>query len=156
MEEASPAIGSDAPSPNNFDAQGKVIPGLSPEYTAWAKAHKLTIEAADDLYAHRFRSLLLLGATRDSRAIPFLRQALLSPNFLFEALAARDLAELQDKASIPLIIDACQRAPADVARGIAVDLLKFNDPQAQTAAEQYLPKDVVQKILVETETVNKL
>ncbi|MBV9761144.1 MAG: HEAT repeat domain-containing protein, partial [Acidobacteriaceae bacterium] len=126
-EQASLAIGSDMPDPNDYDAQGKLIPGPSPEFTAWAKAHKLTEQAAETLYGDHFRDLMFLEEAEDPRAIPCLRQALLSSNFALEIIAADGLVDLQDKASIPLIVDACQRAPAEVAQGMARDLLKFDD-----------------------------
>ncbi|MBV9762495.1 MAG: hypothetical protein JO340_18185, partial [Acidobacteriaceae bacterium] len=72
-----------------------------------------------------------------------------------EIIAADGLVDLQDKASIPLIVDACQRAPAEVAQGMARDLLKFDDPRAQAAAEEYLPKDEVEKIVAANRQKNQ-
>jgi proteasome lid subunit RPN8/RPN11 len=48
---------------------------------------------------------------------------------------------MKDKDSIPLIIAACQRAPAEVAGLIANSLVYFDDPQAQSAADRYIPKE---------------
>lgn len=155
-EQASLVVASDMPDPNNFDSQGKVIAGPSAAFTAWAKAHKLTTEAAETLYGDYLHDLMFLGETGDPRAIPYLRQALLSPNFEFETVASLALTEeLQDKASIPLIIDACQRAPAEAARGMAIDLLRIDDPRARAGAEQYLPKDLVEKIVAENRRKNQ-
>jgi hypothetical protein len=55
---------------------------------------------------------------------------------MVQALAAGGLAKIPDKASIPLIIAACQKAPADVAFAISrASLVDFNDPEAQKAAK---------------------
>ena len=84
----------------------------------------------------------LLALTGDPRAIPILRRGLLSPNHMIGIVAATGLAEMQDRDSIPLIIQACKRAPADVAAVIAAEsLLYFDDPKAQSAVDEYVPKD---------------
>jgi len=83
-----------------------------------------------------------LGWSRDPRAIPLLRQALLSPNYQIEIAAALGLAEIGDKDSIPFIIEACKRAPAEPAAAIAQALVYFDDNVAQSAVDQYIPKDV--------------
>ena len=54
---------------------------------------------------------------------------------------ARLLAEIQDKDSIPLIIEACKRAPAAAAAVIAESLVYFDDTEAQRAVDMYVPKD---------------
>lgn len=56
-------------------------------------------------------------------------------------MLASGLAELQDKDSIALIIEACERAPAEAARVIAESLVYFDDPDAQRAVDQYIPKE---------------
>jgi len=155
VEQASPAIGSDMPDPTAYEAKGKRNPDPSPKFVAWAKAHKLTTEAALELYGRYFRAVAFLGESRDPRAIPFLRQALLSPNFMLQILGVAELAQFQDKSSISLIIDACHRAPGEIAQGMARDLLKFDDPRAQAAAEEYLPKDLVEKIVAENRQKNQ-
>jgi PBS lyase HEAT-like repeat len=60
---------------------------------------------------------------------------------MIEIAAAEGLAELQDKESIPLIIQACERAPAEAAGVIAQSLVYFDDPEAQGAVDRYIPKD---------------
>jgi HEAT repeat protein len=82
--------------------------------------------------------LTYLANSRDPKAIPLLRQALSSADYFIQMHAALGLRELQDKASIPLIIEACQRAPADAAAAIArFSLAYFDDPQAQEAAKEF-------------------
>jgi hypothetical protein len=56
-------------------------------------------------------------------------------------MAALGLAEIQDKASIPLIIEACKRAPAEAAAVMAESLVYFDDAEAQRAVDTYIPKD---------------
>ncbi len=137
-KEAADAIVSDAPSVTQFDSKGKFVPGPSPEFIAWAKAHNLTAELALDAAMRELPARVsFLGESGDPRAIPLLRQALSSPNFLIQASAALELAQLQDKDSIPMIIQACEEAPADAAFAIARSLLDFNTPEAQSAAKRF-------------------
>jgi hypothetical protein len=55
--------------------------------------------------------------------------------------AAKGLAKVNDKYSIPLIIRACERAPAEAAGEIALSLVYFDDAQAQSAVDVYVPSD---------------
>ncbi len=138
---AADAIASDAPSPWRFDSKGKALPDVlpSPELIAWAKVHNLTDVELDTMVSEFLAKVTYLGESGDRRAIPLLRQALSSSNYMIQTFAAQGLAELQDKASIPLIIEACREAPADAAVVIARSLLDFNDPQAQSAARAFRP-----------------
>lgn len=146
MKLVTPALESDAPDFMNFDPQGKSGAGPSPDFIAWARAHNVPpngpngTAAEDSVYTFP-GEIMLLGATGDPRAIPLLRQALSSPNHMIEIAAAQALAELQDKESIPLIIEACKRAPAEAASLIAGALVYFDDPDAQSAVNTYVPKD---------------
>jgi len=83
--------------------------------------------------------VLALGLTGDSRAIPLLQQALSSPNHMIQIAGAKGLAELQDN-SIPLIIDACRRSPAEAASLIAQSLVYFDGADAQNAVDKYVSK----------------
>lgn len=126
--------------PAKFDADGKLVPGVSPEFADWAKAHNMSVDSAvNDAALLLPSAVLLLGETRDPRAIPLFRRGLDSPNFMIQADAASSLADLHDRASIPMIIEACRRAPADAAFAIAPALLDFDDPEAQRAANQFRP-----------------
>ena len=69
-----------------------------------------------------------------------LRRALQSPHFLIATMAAKGLALIQDKGSIPLIIEACRQARPGAATAIADSLIYFDAPEAQRAADVYLPK----------------
>ena len=149
VKQAREVIESDIPSPITFDADGKAVPGqLSPEFTAWAKAHNLSPEkqaiAAQDAVLPI--KIGLLAKTGDARAIPLLRRGLLSPNYFIENAAAMGLVMLKDRDSIPLIVEACKRAPSEAASAIAMSLLQFHDPEAQRAAEPYLSKDLVKAL----------
>ena len=141
--QARSAIESDTPSPMQFDSQGRFVKGPSPEFVSWAKAHNVTTDSALQAAMYRLPGeVLVLGESGDRRAIPLLRQALSSSNFMIQVSAAQTLAKLQDKASIPLIVETCQRAPADVASVIAAhSLARFDDPQARAAAKAFPPTE---------------
>jgi len=142
VDQATAAVESDAPPPTMYDANGKVVPGqLSPEFIAWAKAHNVSPESAGEDAAYGLPGkVAMLGETGDPRGVPLLRQALQSPNFLIAAMAAKSLALIQDKGSIPLIIEASRKAPSDAAVAIADSLIYFDDAEAQRGADLYLPK----------------
>ena len=159
VKQATQAVESDAPDFMNFDPQAKTGAGPSPEFIAWAKAHKVPPNgpegtAAEDAMYWLPAKVMLLGITGDTRAIPLLRQALLSPNHMIEIAAAKSLAEIQDKDSIPLIIEACKKAPAAAAALIAEPLIYFDDAQAKSAVDRYMPKDRA-KILREARAQGK-
>lgn len=141
VKDAKVAIESSIPDFMGYDSQGKSVPGASPEFSAWAQSHNLSVSAAAQQVHSYFGAVLMLATTRDPRAIPLLRQALSAPNFMIQTAAAQGLAAVQDKGSIPLIIDACKRAPAESAAAIATTLVYFDDPEAQAAVDKYLPKD---------------
>jgi HEAT repeat protein len=137
-----PVLESDAPNPVQNDPLGKAMPGLSLEFIAWTKSHNQSPDEAGEDAIYVFPGeMLLLGGTRDPRAIPLLRQALSSPNEMIEIAAARGLAEIQDASSVPLIVDLCKKAPAETASLIAESLVYFDDPQAQSAVDAYVPKE---------------
>lgn len=139
-----PALESDAPDFMSYDAQGKSVPGPSPEFRAWMESHNLPPSSElleDSLYVLPGR-VAMLGWSRDPRAIPLLQRALLSPNHMIEVAAAMGLAEIGDEQSIPLIIEACKKAPSESASVIARALVYFDDNTAQAAVDQFLPKDM--------------
>lgn len=141
---ANPILKSDAPNPMQFDAKGKGVSGLSPDWVTWAKAHNQPPSAGEDaIYVYPGISGLL-GMTRDSRAIPLLRQALSFPNYMIQTAATMGLAEMQDQSSVPLIINACKRAPAEMAEVMARSLVYFDAPEAQKAVDTYIPKERAQ------------
>jgi len=159
VKQVTPAVESDAPDFMNFDPQAKTGTGPSPEFIAWAKAHNVPPNGPDGKAAENAMywfpgRVMLLGLTGDRRAIPLLRQALLSPNHMVESAAANGLAEIQDKDSIALIIEACKRAPAAAAALIAESLIYFDDAEAQSAVDTYIPKERA-KILREARAQGK-
>ena len=134
------AIENDAPFASMFDARGNSIPGqLSPAFLAWAKAHD---QSPDKARADQFYLLpadvTLLAVTGDARGLALLRRGLLSPNYFIQAVAAKGLAYMQDQDSIPAIIEACVKAPAEARGLIAPALCFFDGPQANTAAERFI------------------
>jgi hypothetical protein len=128
----------DAPYVTRFDSQ----PGPSQEFTDWASAHNITTDAALETLYNSALAMSLLAKTGDRRGIPLLRRGLSSPYFLTQTSAAEGLAKIQDKESIPLIIEACKKAPAAAASVIARYLVYFDDPEAQRAVDTYIPKDM--------------
>jgi hypothetical protein len=139
---AIPALQSDAPDFMSYDSRGKAVPGPSPEFVAWADAHNLPHAGLLEESVYMLPAGVgFLGWSRDARAIPLLRRALLSPNHMIEIMAAKGLAEIGDKDSIPFIIEACKNAPREAAAVIAESLVYFDDNSAQSAVDQYIPKD---------------
>jgi hypothetical protein len=131
-----------------YDENGRAIKGrVSPEFDAWAKSQKVSGDpwSEEPIYAPSM-PMGLLARTGDPRAVPLLKKGLLARNYLVEAMSATGLAELKDKDSIPLIVEACKRAPADAKFAIAMALLQYKDPEAQAAAEPYLPEDLVRSL----------
>lgn len=142
VELATPAIESDAPDFMNLDPQAKTASGPSAAYVAWAKAHNLPPGDGEDAMVWLPGKVILLASTDDRRAVPLLRRGLLNPNHMIEFESARGLAEIQDKDSIPLIINACKNAPPAAAELIARSLVYFDDADAQNAFDKYVPKDM--------------
>ncbi len=142
VQQATPALESDAPDFMSYDSRGKSSPGPSQAFVAWVKAHNLPQASAgeDSVYVLPGK-VGLLSLTGDARAIPLLRRALSSPNHMIATAAAMGLAEIQDRESIPLIIEACKRAPAEAASVMAESLVYFDDTEAQRAVDTYIPKD---------------
>jgi len=87
----------------------------------------------------------MLGSVQDRRAVAVLRRALLAPDLMIRIAGAEGLAQLDDKDSIPLILDACSKASADEASSIALfSLVHFDDPRAQGGAAQYLSRQFLE------------
>jgi HEAT repeat protein len=132
----------EAPDFWSYDSQGKLVPGPSPEFIVWVKAHKLSPAEMGEWPQYSIPGpVMLLGLTGDPRAVPLLRRGLLSPNHMVETFAAKGLAEIGDEGSVPFMIEACKRAPPDAATAIAMSLVYFDDPRAQEAVDKYLPKE---------------
>jgi hypothetical protein len=129
-------LAAESPSPLGRDEKGNLITGvLAPDFIAWAKSHNISPENAFDLVPG---SLLQLAMTRDPRSIPVLREAMSSQNFRVLDISADGLAILQDTDSIPLLIATCAKVPPDTAPAVALALLYFDDPRAQSAAKTYM------------------
>jgi hypothetical protein len=144
---ATPAVESDAPYPLD-ELAGKQKDITSLEFKAWANTHDLSVEAAIKVAMLDLPSSLApLAKTGDPRGVPLLRKALMSPNLLIASLAAAGLAQAQDKASIPMIIDACKRAPSSRAPFFADSLLFFDDPQAQSTFAFYFSDINIQEAM---------
>ena len=140
VDHARVAIESDAPFPIAFDSQGKLVPKqLSPEFVAWAKANNLQPESASSVHMYALPiDVTFLAVTGDARGLALLRKGLSSRNYLVQAVAAKGLAKLQDRDSVPAIIEACRKAPAQVSELIARALVFFDDVRATGASETFI------------------
>ena len=140
VDYARPALDSDSPDWSSVNGRGG-IDNQSDASQAWAKAHNVTDGSAAEaeLRALPMR-IQILASTFDPRAIPLLRRALQSPSYEIELAAVSGLDSMQDRKSIPLIIEACKRAPAATARQMASYLNEFDDPSAKAAAKLYMEK----------------
>lgn len=135
LRQAVSALESDTSSAGKYDSHGKLIE-LSPE-ESWAKQDAM------------FNTVLLfietVAKSRDPRGIRLLQRALSSTNSDFQIFAAAGLARMQNQDSIPLLVEACKNASPTVATALASGaLVYFDDPQAQSAVDQYLSKDAAQ------------
>lgn len=138
LEQATKAVESDVPSFYIYDANGKAAGGPSPAYIAWATAHNLPPNETEQPMYMIPGAVALLGITADPRGVPILRRGLLSRNYQIEIVAAMSLAQVGDKNSIPFIIKASEKAPAEVASVLAESLVYFDDPQAQRAVDKFI------------------
>jgi hypothetical protein len=141
LQQATLAVDSNIPDSAYSESQGKIaIPG--PELEAWANAHNVSLNTAFQYARYDIPGKVLqLATTGDPRGIPLLQRALQARNYLIVLWAAKGLAQIQDKQSIPLIIAAVQRAPTGYNSVIAESLVYFDDAQAQSAVDTYMPKD---------------
>jgi hypothetical protein len=140
VEQAKPAVENDAPFPIAFDDEGKLIPRqLSPEFVAWANAKNLSPEGASREQVNSLPvDVTFVAVTGDPRGRDLLRRGLSSRNYFIQSVAAKGLAKMRDKESIPLIIAACKKAPAQAAELLARALVFMEDAAAQAAAETYI------------------
>jgi HEAT repeat protein len=151
LGQATLALDSNVPDSNFSASQGKMM-DPAPELQVWADAHNVSVNTAFQYARYDIPGKVLqLATTGDPRGIPLLRRALQSHNYLVVVWAAKGLAQIQDKQSIPLIIAAAQKAPTGYSYVIAESLLYFDDTQAQSAADQLMPKEKV-KMLREART----
>lgn len=138
-------VDSTAPDPVLYDANGKGIRGAySPEFLEWVKTNKLSQN--DAIYEHLGEfpvELEMMGDVGDPRGLPILRKGLSSPNCAVRSAAAQGLAVLQDKNSIPLIIEAARKAPLEMQWVIAQPLVAFDDPKARAAADELIPDKAI-------------
>jgi HEAT repeat protein len=143
LEQATLAVDSDVPDSIFSDSQGKLMMKEStPELQAWAHTHNVSPETAREYATYDLPGKVWdLAQTGDARGIPLLRRALQSRNCPMASTAAKGLAQIQDKESIPLIIAASQRAAGGCGGAIALALIYFDDPQAQSAVDTYVPKE---------------
>jgi hypothetical protein len=137
-------VDSTAPYPLVYDANGKSIRGaISPEFSEWIKTNNLSQNEAVFDQLGLGSDLSLVAIAGDSRGLSIFRKGLSSPNYGVRAMAARGLAVLQDKASIPLIIEAARNAPLEIQWFIAQPLVAFEDSRARAAADELIPDKAI-------------
>jgi HEAT repeat protein len=91
--------------------------------------------------------VMMMAITGDPRGIPILRQGLSSSNYGVRNAALVGLALIQDKDSIPAMIQAANNAPPGMRDLLARPLVFFDDPRAQTASQEMIKdKRVLQKM----------
>lgn len=145
VDQATQAIENNAPNFIETEENGKTSDSQpSKAFIDWAKAHDVDVSTALENEMSLYPGAVsAIGMTGDARGIPLLRRALRSSNFLIQSQAALGLATIGDNDSIPLIVEACKKAPADSAAQIAKSLVYFDDPQAQSAVDTYVPKELI-------------
>jgi HEAT repeat protein len=138
---ATAVLARDTPNPYGF-SDGKAVSDPPQEFSRWAADHNIQLAAALERATFSDPGTIAnLAMTGDRRALPLLRRALQSRNYFVVAAAALGLAELQDKDSIPLIVDSCRQAPKETAELIAQSLVYFDTPEAQQAVDTFIPKE---------------
>jgi hypothetical protein len=143
INEAKVALNSTAPDYTAYNSAGRATSQPSPEFEAWVSSSGVSSETAAENSLYYFPGrIALLGWSRDPRAVTYLREGLSSRNYMIQIAAAKGLAEIGDQNSIPLIIEACRKAPSEVAAAIAESLVYFDDESAQAAVDRYVPKDI--------------
>jgi len=125
-KEAKQTIENDAPFSLRTDEQGKIVKKqFSEGFLQWSNSHLSPREVASAQIYEAPGHIMFLGIAGDARALPLLRKGLASPNYYVQAASAKGLARLEDRNSIPLIIQACERTPSDFAAIIAEALVFF-------------------------------
>ena len=144
---ATEALDSDPPGFVKYDSEGKAVSGPPPELESWARDHHLTLqEAGDELMFKVPAAVNMLAVTGDRRGIPVLRRALSSRNPLVQLSGARGLALINDSDSASLIVEVCSKAPPETAAMIARSLVYFDDVDAQSAFDKYVPKEAAREL----------
>lgn len=144
---AQDVLSSDPPNPFEFDANGKAVEKPSAGVAEWANSHKLQPgEAFEDLIFRQPTVIFFVATANDSRGLQLLRKALSARNFWIKIAAAEGLAELQDRDSIPMIIDACSRSPREEAQVLARALVYFDDANAQRAVDKFVPAETAKEL----------
>lgn len=135
--EADEAIGQEIPFPLATGEDGRLIRGeLAEDFLAWVAVSGVSLEdeVARQVREHP-RALVALGATLDPQAAPVLESALDSPNPFVVAAAAEGLARMEVQSALPRLLELARDDSPDVALPVALQLLYYDDPEAQAVAE---------------------
>ncbi len=144
-ELAEVAIHSDAPEILVYGDAGKAVAGPAPAFVLWAEQNHVELPVASQNALLNYPSAIqLLGQSGDPRALPLLREALASPDYHVEIKAAQALADMGDLSSIPDIVKACEKAPKEVATGMARYLIPLADTRAQEAVIRFVPEQEIE------------
>jgi HEAT repeat protein len=134
-----------------YDTEGNDARDPNPALVSWCtKNHREIAECMTAAMAAA-AGVMLLGETKDSRAVPILRQALPSQNHEIVEFAVGGLVSLRDTDSIPLIAENVQRFPPKLAASIAAHLADFDDPRVGPLLDRFVTdpkqrKDLEEKI----------
>lgn len=133
------AIASTAPVSVGYDKEGNAITDhLNPAFLRWCEDNHLALQDRKESVTPYGFDVLLLGQTKDRRAVPILRKALVVTNDGIVWSAVRGLAGMNDTDSIPLITSSLQRFPPNIAAGIASGLIEFDDPRVGPLLDHFV------------------
>lgn len=139
---ATKALDANPPGPTDLGPEASAQADPPPEVVQWAKDNNVPIkDVGEELVFKMPSAVMMLALTGDERGIPVLRRALSSRDAMIQDTAAEGLALANDKDSVPLIIEACEKAPRGTAASIARALVYFDDPDAQKAVDKFMPEN---------------
>ena len=133
------AIASDAPESVEYDKEGNSIKDhLNPAFLRWCEDNQLLPQDCKQAVTPHGFDVLLLGQTKDRRAVPILRKALTVANGGIVWAAVQGLAGMNDTASIPLIASSIKRFPPKIAPLIAAAMVDFDDPRVGPLLDHFV------------------
>ena len=118
----------------------------NPVFLEWCKKRDLDpLETLKRVHYEVPAPWTYLAAAGDPAFYKLLIEGLSSQNQYIVAMAARGLAKLQDSGAVDSLIAAGRRALPEGRFGIGESLLYFQDPKAQSAADEFLAATVTKE-----------
>jgi len=113
----------------------------NPAFVAWCEKHELPFWEMYNIPVYELpNAWYYLGAAGDPRAYDLLVKGLRSFNLMIAGTAAQGLAKLQDPRAINELIAIGGQLKGEPRILVAESLLFFNDPKAQAAADELMPR----------------